>query len=59
MKAGGNFPNDTNGKRLAFASQRADTDDDGVADAAVATYNLFWIIADKGTNLPRYTGLDA
>src|SRR5262249_12648205 len=49
QKVGGNTPNNTGNKRLlAFASQRADTDGDGKADAAVNTYNLYWIVADDG-----------
>jgi hypothetical protein len=55
-KAGGNSPNDTNSMRLlAFASQRADAKDTGKADTVVATYHLFWIIADDGTDQPGTT----
>ena len=54
LQVGGNAPNDTANRRLmGFASQRADTDGDGRADTAVATYNLFWINSDSGRELPN------
>ena len=55
-KVAGNYPLDTNNTRLlAFASQRADPNDTGIADTAVPTYHLFWIVADKAKAAPNTT----
>src|SRR5262249_53094066 len=45
---------DTANKRLlVFASQPADTNDDGKADTALDTYNIYWVQADSGKVLPN------